>query len=144
MSQLDADARLPQIGFAADHERLYTRTNGTEGHIWNGVPTLLLTTLGRRSGQPYRTPLIYGMDGDRYVVVASKGGAPSHPAWYLNLAEHPTVKLQVGGEVFTASARTSPPEERARLWPAMTKIWPDFDSYQAKTGREIPVVVFER
>ncbi|HVR28796.1 MAG TPA: nitroreductase family deazaflavin-dependent oxidoreductase, partial [Thermoanaerobaculia bacterium] len=119
-------------------------TNGADGHIWRGVPTLLLTTTGRRSGEPRLLPLIYGRDGDRYLVVASKGGAVDHPAWYENLVAQPQVEVQVGADRFRARARTANKDERPRLWRAMTRIWPDYDRYQANTRREIPVVVIER
>jgi deazaflavin-dependent oxidoreductase (nitroreductase family) len=127
-----------------EHIRRYVDSDGKIGHSWQGVSTLLLTTLGRKSGQWRRTVLIYGRDGDRFVVVASMGGAPRHPAWYLNLVDHPEVMVQVGADKFTARARTASAEEKARTWPLMTKIWPDYDDYQRKTSREIPVVLLER
>ena len=127
-----------------DHMKKYVETNGKEGHIWNGVPTLLLTTTGRRSGKSLMLPLIYGKDGDRYLIVASKGGAPEHPAWYVNLRAQPNVKVQVGSDKFAAKARTATKAERPALWKLMTKIWPSYDDYQAKTTREIPLVVLER
>jgi len=130
--------------FGEEHVRRYRETGGEEGYIWRGVPTLLLTTTGRRSGEPRTTPLIFGRDGDRYVIVASKGGAPRHPAWYLNLSADPRVEVQVRDDVFAATARTAEGEERERLWKLMTEIWPAYDDYQAKTRREIPVVVLER
>ena len=130
--------------FGEAHVRRYRETGGEEGHIWRGVPTLLLTTTGRRSGESRTTPLIYGRDGDRYVVVASKGGAPEHPGWYRNLSKTPEVELQVKDEVFPARARTAGPEERERLWKLMAEIWPSYDDYAQKTDREIPVVVLER
>jgi len=129
--------------FGEAHVRRYRETGGEEGHIWRGVPTLLLTTTGRRSGESRTTPLIYGRDGDRYVVVASKGGAPRHPAWYLNLSAQPEVELQVKDEVFPARARTAEADERERLWELMTGIWPAYDDYQSKTERQIPVVILE-
>ncbi len=131
-------------GWVADHIRNYVETGGESGHLWRGVPTLLLTTRGRKSGKLRRTALIYGQDGDHYVVVASRGGHPHHPAWYLNLVENPAVKVQVEADVFTALARTATPEEKARLWPLMVSIWPDYENYQKSTKREIPVVVLER
>lgn len=106
--------------------------------------TLLLTTRGRRSGALRRTALIYGRDGDDYLVVASQGGAPRHPAWYLNLLADPRAEVQVGAERFTARARIATPEEKPRMWETMAKIWPAYDDYQARTDREIPVVVLER
>jgi deazaflavin-dependent oxidoreductase (nitroreductase family) len=130
--------------WVANHIRQYIETDGRSGHIWNGVPTLLLTTRGRKSGKLRRTALIYGIDGDNYVVVASRGGAPNHPAWYLNLVENPEVEVQVEADRFSAHARTATPEEKARLWPMMASIWPDYNAYQKKTDREIPVVVLER
>ena len=130
--------------FGPTHVESYRATGGEVGHIWKGVPTLLLTTTGRRTGERHTTPLIYGRDGDRYVVVASKGGAPQHPAWYLNLSADPDVGLQVAAERFAARARTAGPEERERLWRLMAEIWPAYDEYATKTEREIPVVVLER
>lgn len=132
-------------GWVAEHIHRYVETDGAEGHEWRpGVFTLLLTTRGRRTGKLRRTALIYGRDGDDYLVVASQGGAPEHPAWYLNLLAEPQVQVQVGGEKFIARARTAGPAEKPRMWRTMTGIWPAYDGYQAKTDREIPVVVLER
>lgn len=131
------------VDWVAEHTRRYVATGGEEGHLWNGVPTLLLTTIGRRSGQPRRTALIYGRDGDRYLVVASKGGAAEHPLWYRNLSARPKVEVQVGAEHFRARARTATPNEKPALWQRMTQIWPAYDEYQAKTSREIPLVILE-
>ncbi|RLK23294.1 deazaflavin-dependent oxidoreductase (nitroreductase family) [Micromonospora sp. M71_S20] len=132
-------------GWVADHIRRYVETDGAEGHEWRpGVFTLLLTTRGRRSAKLRRTALIYGRDGDAYLVVASQGGDPRHPAWYLNLLDEPLVEVQVGAERFTARARTATAEEKPRMWSTMAAIWPAYDEYQAKTDREIPVVVLER
>ncbi len=138
--------------WVADHTHRYLDSGGEDGHLWygadgtlaEGVPTLLLTTVGRKSGQPRRTALIYGADGDDYVIVASKGGATNHPLWYLNLTANPDVALQVGADTFDAIAHTATPEEKARLWPLMAKVWPPYDEYQTKTDREIPVVVLTR
>ena len=127
-----------------EHIRRYVDSDGENGHDWRGVKTLLLTTLGRKSGQWRRTALIYGRDGDRFVVVASKGGAPQHPAWYLNLVDHPQVQVQVGADKFTAQARTASPQQKAKLWSQMATIWPDYDGYQERTSRDIPVVILER
>jgi deazaflavin-dependent oxidoreductase (nitroreductase family) len=129
--------------FGEEHVRRYRETGGEVGHIWNGVPTLLLTTTGRTTGNPTTTPLIYGRDGADYLVVASKGGAPEHPGWYRNLTKTPEVELQVGPDVFAARARTAGPDERERLWRTMAEIWPAYDDYAQKTDREIPVVVLE-
>ena len=131
------------IGWVAEHTRKYVETEGREGHDWNGVPTLVLTTTGRRSGQPRRNALIYGRNDDAYLLVASYGGAPKHPLWYENLVADPEVELQVGAEKFSAIARTASASERARLWPEMVKIWPDYDKYQARTDREIPLIIVQ-
>lgn len=126
------------------HIDTYVRTDGEEGHEFRGgAPILLLSVLGRKSGVWRRTALIYGRAGDAYVVVASKGGAPAHPAWYGNLVAHPEVHVQVKDAKFTARARVASGPERSRLWALMTGIWPDYDAYQATTGREIPVVVLD-
>jgi deazaflavin-dependent oxidoreductase (nitroreductase family) len=130
-------------GWVKDHITDYVESGGRRGHRWRGVDTLLLTTRGRTSGKLRRTALIYGRDGDGYVVVASNGGAPHHPLWYRNLTTDPTVHLQVEAETFTGTARTVEGDERARLWPLMASIWPDYDQYQEKTARQIPVVVIE-
>jgi deazaflavin-dependent oxidoreductase (nitroreductase family) len=140
-------AEQPQdsaIDWVAEHTRRYVATGGEDGHTWRGVPTLVLTTRGRKSGQLRRNALIYGRDGDNYVVVASKGGWPHDPAWYLNLVDDPSVTIQVGPDVLPARARTASGDERSRLWQEMARIWPDYDSYQSKTSRQIPVVVIEQ
>jgi len=131
--------------FGVEHVRRYRETGGEVGHLWReGSTVLLLTTTGRRSGEPRTTPLIYAQDGARYVIVASKGGAPEHPGWYRNLRKTPAVELQMGREVFPALARTASGEERERLWRKANEVWPHFDEYAARTDREIPVVVLER
>ncbi len=127
-----------------EHLKLYLDSGGREGHIWRGVPTLLLTTMGRKSGKPMTLPLIYGECDDGFVVVASKGGAPGHPAWYLNLRDQPEVEVQVGTDKFTAHARTAGAGEKPELWRRMVTIWPDYDKYQQSTSRDIPVVILER
>lgn len=137
-------ARPPLPGWIADHLKRYLETNGEDGHIWNGVPTLLLTTTGRRSGLELTLPLIYGRDSDRFIVVASRGGAPQHPGWYLNLQAHPEVTVQVCADRFAARARTATAAEKPPLWELMTKIWPAYNEYQSRTSREIPVVILER
>jgi deazaflavin-dependent oxidoreductase (nitroreductase family) len=132
-------------GWVGRHIRRYVDSDGANGHEWRpGVFTLLLTTRGRRSGRLRRTALIYGRDGDRFVVVGSVGGSARHPAWYLNLTDHPEVEVQVGPERFRATARTATPEEKPRLWELMTSIWPAYEEYQRKTDRDIPVVILER
>ncbi|MFD9479887.1 nitroreductase family deazaflavin-dependent oxidoreductase [Streptomyces nojiriensis] len=124
-----------------DHVKQYVGSGGSDGQYWNGTQTLLLTTLGRVSGKPVRTPLIYGEAEGAYLVVASKGGDPAHPLWYRNLSEHPTVRIQVGPKIMQGTARTATPEERAAYWPVMVGHWPAYDEYQTKTDREIPIVV---
>jgi deazaflavin-dependent oxidoreductase (nitroreductase family) len=131
------------VGWVAQHIRGYVESDGKTGHHWRGVNTLLLTTRGRKSGKLTRTALIYGRDGDRYIVVASKGGAEKHPEWYLNLVVNPDVDVQVGADRFAAQARTASAEEKPALWSLMTSIWPDYDQYQARTKREIPVAILE-
>ena len=130
--------------FGAAHVARYRETGGEHGHDWKGTTTLLLTTTGRRSGEQRTTPLIYQQYGDAYLIVASKGGAPEPPAWYLNLQEDPEVELQVEDEVFRARARTATADEKPDMWRTMTATWPAYDKYQSKTDREIPVVVLER
>jgi deazaflavin-dependent oxidoreductase (nitroreductase family) len=130
--------------FGQEHVARYRETGGDEGHDWQGTKTLLLTTTGRRSGEPREHALIYGRHGDDYLVVASKGGASEHPAWYLNLQANPEVELQVGDDRFAATARTATPEEKPELWRIMTAEWPAYDEYQTKTDRDIPVVVLSR
>lgn len=130
--------------FGQEHVDRYRATDGAEGHEWNGTRTLLLTTTGRRSGEQRTTPLIYGRDGDSYVIVASKGGSSEPPAWYLNLSAEPEVEVQVLGDRFKARARTAGADEKPALWEKMVAEWPSYDEYQDKTEREIPVVVLER
>jgi deazaflavin-dependent oxidoreductase (nitroreductase family) len=131
--------------YGAEHVRRYLETDGEVGYRWrNGAPILILTTTGRRSGEPRLKPLIFGEDDGRYVVVASRGGAKHHPGWYLNLAADPDVHVQVKADRFAARARTAEGDERARLWKRMAEIWPAYDDYRQKTDREIPVVVLER
>ncbi|MFI6480472.1 nitroreductase family deazaflavin-dependent oxidoreductase [Nonomuraea sp. NPDC050663] len=129
--------------YGKEHVKRYQETGGAEGHDWNGATVLLLTTTGRRSGEPYTTPVIYQRDGDVHVVVASNGGEPKDPDWYLNLLADPDAEIQVGPDRHRVTARTAEPEEKPQLWGLMTRIWPDYDAYQGKTDREIPVVVLE-
>jgi deazaflavin-dependent oxidoreductase (nitroreductase family) len=135
----------------ADHLRRYLATDGEDGYYVDFrhaggpelTPTLILTTTGRRSGKAQTLPLIFGRSGKDYVIVASKGGAPEHPSWYLNLLAHPEVDLQVKGDRLRARARVAVGEERSRLWKSMAQIYPPYDPYQKRTAREIPVVVLE-
>jgi deazaflavin-dependent oxidoreductase (nitroreductase family) len=131
--------------YGAEHVRQYRATGGEYGHDWrNGSPTLLLTTTGHRSGKPRTTPLIYGRAGDDYLLVASHGGSDEPPAWYVNLRHAPEVEVQVLDDRFRARARTAAPEEKPAMWQEMTSHWPDYDRYQQRTARELPVVVLER
>ena len=123
---------------------LYRRTGGKVGGRVGKAPILLLTTTGRRSGAARTTPLLFLRDGDRIAVVASYGGRPAHPAWYLNLQATPTVGVQIGRERFAATARTAGPEEREQLWPRLVEMYGSYAAYQRRTNRTIPVVVLER
>jgi deazaflavin-dependent oxidoreductase (nitroreductase family) len=131
--------------FGDEHVRRYRETDGAEGYIWrNGTTILILSTTGRKSGITRDNPLIYREWNDAYLIVASRGGSDSAPGWYLNLRADPHVQVQIKGEKFAATARTATPEEKPELWKMMTEVWPDYDKYQEKTQREIPVVVLER
>ncbi len=129
--------------FGQEHVARYQATGGAEGHDWQGTTTLLLTTTGRRSGQPRTTPLIYQPDGENFLVVASAGGADEPPQWYRNLQADPRVTVQVRDRVFRAHARDATPEEKPRMWQLMARTWPAYDDYQRKTSRVIPVVVLQ-
>jgi deazaflavin-dependent oxidoreductase (nitroreductase family) len=124
-----------------EHIKVYRETDGEQGYLWNGAPILLLTTTGRKSGELRTSALIFGRDGDDLLLVASQGGAPTHPNWYHNLSANPDVEVQVQGDVFRATARTANDDEKARLWSIMTEVWPNYDAYQERTDRAIPVVV---
>jgi deazaflavin-dependent oxidoreductase (nitroreductase family) len=148
------DAKLaPNLpGWMVEHANRYLSSGGTEGHMYKmtqpgrpemTVPSLLLTTTGRKSGERFIFPLFYGRAGDSYIVVASKGGAPQHPGWYRNILANPDVEMQVGTAKMTARARTATGEERARLWEKALEFWPPYADYQRKTEREIPVVVLD-
>jgi len=147
--ELDA-GKTPE--WITDHLRLYRESGGAEGHLFDGstvgepgmLPCLLLTTIGRRSGQKRTSPLVYGTAGDACVVIGSKGGAETHPWWYLNLSVNPVVEVQVGKEIFSARARIATGSERAALWKQMVEAYPFYSKYQRKTRREIPVVVLEK
>ena len=137
----DADEQL----FGDEHVRVYRETGGERGYRWKrGTTILLLTTTGRRSGEPRTTPLIHRTDGDRWVIVASKGGAPEDPAWFTNLEADPNATIQVLDEEIPVRMSVAEGEERDRLWALMTEVWPDYDAYQTRTDREIPIVVLER
>lgn len=148
------DARLaPNLpDWMVEHAKRYLSSGGTDGHMYRitlqgrpemTVPSLMLTTRGRRSGERFVLPLFYGRAGESYFVVASKGGAPQHPAWYSNILAEPEVEIQVGTARMRARARTAAGEERARLWQQALEFWPPYADYQQKTEREIPVVVLD-
>jgi deazaflavin-dependent oxidoreductase (nitroreductase family) len=147
MTESNKTRELPD--WIKNHLARYIATDGADGYLWDAslgggkglVPTLLLTTTGRKSGNALTLPLIFGRSGPNCVVVASKGGAPTHPSWYLNLQANPEVRVQVKGEIFTARAHTADAQERAALWPKMVEIYGPYEQYQAKTDRQIPVVV---
>ncbi len=149
MAEPNTPPELP--AWIKDHISRYLATDGEDGYLWDAsigggkglVPTLLLTTTGRKSGRELTLPLIFGRSGPNYVVVASKGGAPAHPAWYLNLDAKPEVQVQVKGDKFAARAHTADAKERAVLWPKMVEIYGPYAQYQTKTDRQIPVVVLQ-
>jgi deazaflavin-dependent oxidoreductase (nitroreductase family) len=130
--------------FGEEHVRVYRETGGERGYDWRGTTILLLSTEGRSSGESRTTPLIHRTDGDRWVVVASKGGSPENPSWYENLSANPEVSIQVRDEQIPVRATTAEGDERSRLWSLMTEAWPAYDEYQQRTERQIPVVVFTR
>lgn len=136
----DSDDEL----FGAEHVRVYRETDGERGYHWRGTTILLLTTTGRNSGEARTTPLIHRSDDDRWFVVASNGGDKEHPDWFKNLSGDPEIEIQVKAEAIPVLASTVEGDERERLWKLMTEVWPDYDSYQAKTDREIPIVALAR
>jgi deazaflavin-dependent oxidoreductase (nitroreductase family) len=128
--------------FGNEHIAEYEKTGGKVGHDWNGTSCLVLHTKGRKTGETRKFALIYGRDGNDYVLVASKGGYPKNPGWYENLVAHPNdVTIQVWDKVIPVTARTGTSEDKKRVWPVMTKEWPGYDDYQAGTTRDIPVVL---
>ena len=128
-----------------EHVERYRATDGEEGHDWReGSQVLLLTTIGRRSGEERTTPLIYGRSGDDVLVVASQGGSDEPPAWFRNLEADPEVGVQIWGDRFRARARVATPHEKPAMWNEMLSHWKHYDEYQRNTEREIPVVVLER
>ncbi len=130
--------------FGDEHVRAYEESDGDVGYLWNGAPIVVLTTTGASSGATRKHALIYGTDGDDVVVVASKGGALDDPQWYTNLVAEPNVQVQVLADRYDGVARPASAEQKARLWPVMTELWPSYDDYQAATDRDIPVVVVSR
>ena len=158
MSKIDVDQTIRELEagktpeWISEHLRIYRESGGAEGHMWDSsaagssglLPALLLTTVGRRSGEKRTSPLIYGTVGDNYIIIGSKGGANTHPNWYYNLLAKPEVELQVGKELFMARARVAKGKERQQLWEQMLKLYPPYRDYQQKTSREIPVIVLEK
>jgi deazaflavin-dependent oxidoreductase (nitroreductase family) len=135
----------PQMSFNDDLIADFRAHGGkASGGPFLGRPLLLLTTVGARSGESRTVPLVYTRDGDRYVIIASKGGAPTHPAWYHNLLAHPAVKLEVGEETFQADASVAEGAERRKLYDAQAAMMPAFAGYELKTTRVIPVVTLDR
>ncbi len=133
--------RLFLVVVSRIHVTLFRLTGGRVGsRIGNNLPVLLLTTTGRKTGKRRTTPLLYVEDGGRYVIVASVGGAPKHPAWYLNLRADPSATIEVGSRTLAVRAETAEADERDRLWQALTRMYPTYDAYQARTTRTIPVV----
>ena len=131
--------------FGEEHVRLYRETDGATGHEWReGSTILLLTTKGRKTGLDRTVPLIYDLDGENPVIVASKGGAPDHPGWFKNLVQTPEAEVQILESHVPVRAREAEGEEREQLWERMNRMWPHYEEYQAKTDRRIPVVVLER
>ena len=131
--------------FNQEHVRVYRETGGERGYHWRGTTILLLTTTGRKSGERRTTPLIHRSDGERWVIVASKGGAPAHPAWFENILASPDdVEIEVKSELIPVRASIAEGEEHSRLWALMNEVWPSYDEYQARTDREIPVVILTR
>ena len=122
----------------------FRANDGVVGGPFEGAPMVLVTTTGAKSGRRHTTPLVHSTDGDRLVIIASKGGAPSHPAWYHNLVANPTVDVEVGADKYAATASVPEGDERQRLWDTQAALMPNFDEYQKATTRQIPVVVLTR
>lgn len=129
-----------------DHVARYLATDGADGYDDNSLkaPTLLLTTTGRRSGQPYTTPLNFAEHAGAWLLIGSYAGSDTHPKWYLNLVANPAVEVQIKGDRFPATARTADPDEKERLWPVMASRMPFYDEYRQATDRDIPLVILER
>ena len=147
MSQNPTEAAYPTTDISLlgpAHVKAYIESDGEVGYIWNGVPILLLTTTGRTSGEPRTIPIIFTKYRDSYVIIASSGGAPTHPKWYLNILAEPNVKLQVKADKFDAVARTAESPEREAIWQEAVNTWPKYNLYQSRTTRQIPVVVIDR
>jgi F420H(2)-dependent quinone reductase len=140
---LDGEYEASPWDWVSTQVEQYERTGGRDGGLLEGKPVVILTTRGRKSGKLRKAALMRVERDGRYAVVASMGGAPRNPVWYLNLVADPTVTLQDGDQVLSMRARTATPEERREWWPAATAAWPPYDEYQTKTDREIPIVLFD-
>ncbi|MEC4019290.1 nitroreductase family deazaflavin-dependent oxidoreductase [Streptomyces sp. H27-D2] len=140
----DKAVTISPTNWVAEQARLYEESGGTKGTSINGAPCLLMDYLGRRSGTWHRTVLIFGQDGDDYLIVASNGGAADHPLWYLNLQDHPDVELRVYAERFAARAETLSSDEKARVWPGLVDLFAPYADYRKRTERDIPVVRLRR
>ncbi|MEZ5538975.1 MAG: nitroreductase family deazaflavin-dependent oxidoreductase [Pseudomonadales bacterium] len=144
MSDINTNDPENILGFMQDHIRRYLATDGEDGHLMNGFPCLVLTTVGKKSGEKRQAAVIYGKYGDSHVIIASKGGSDTPPAWFVNLAASGTGHIQVKAEKMDVTMRVAEGEEREKLWEMMTKVFPTYIEYQQKTTRKIPVVVLDR
>jgi F420H(2)-dependent quinone reductase len=138
---LSGPARLAMKLGSGAHAGVYRATGGKLFGRMGKSPILLLNTVGRKSGKKRTSPLLYVMDGEDFVIIASKGGAPTHPAWYLNLRDNPDATVEIGDREVRVSAEEADPEEKARLWGRMVEIYPTYDDYQKETEREIPLLI---
>lgn len=125
------------------HVRVYRETNGEQGYIWNNVTILLITTKGRKSGEPRTIPIIFTPHGRSWIIIASRGGSPTHPKWFLNIEQDPNVQVQVKADRYAAIACSAPSPEREELWEKACRTWPNYNIYQSRTSRQIPVVVID-
>lgn len=155
MSKIDVDATVKAVEqgelppWIAEHLRIYNESGGAQGHMWDStaaggkglLPCLLLHSKGRKSGRMIVHPLIYGRDGDNFIIVGSKGGADTQPGWYFNLLAEPNVTIQVGTEEIQTRASIAEGAERERIWLDMVELFPPYLDYQAKTERTIPIFV---
>lgn len=131
------------LGFMQDHIRRYLATNGEDGHLMNGLPCLVLTTTGKKSGEQRQAAVIYGKHGNSHVIIGSKGGSDTPPAWFINLAAAGRGHIQVLAEKMDVTMRVAEGAEREQLWDMMAKIFPAYIEYQKKTARQIPVVILD-
>ncbi|MBV9228238.1 MAG: nitroreductase family deazaflavin-dependent oxidoreductase [Chloroflexi bacterium] len=152
MTQTENAVRRQQSGFNNRVESLFTNlqvslyrlSGGSIGGTFKGVPVLLLTTAGRKTGKKRTKPLLYLMDNDQVVLVASHAGAPTHPSWWRNLQQNPHAEVQIKRTLLQVEAREATPEERERLWPKLVALYPDYENYQKRTTRSIPIVLLQR